>query len=61
MGILYVVTTTTLIADLVRAIGGEYVNVKGLMGPGVDSQKVLVLRLKAQMKMLKYYTSNQLP
>lgn len=31
-----VVTTTTLIADLVKSIGGEYVNVKGLMGPGVD-------------------------
>lgn len=31
-----VVTTTTLIADLVNSIGGEYVNVKGLMGPGVD-------------------------
>lgn len=31
-----VITTTTLIADLVRAIGGEYVNVQGLMGPGVD-------------------------
>lgn len=46
MGILYVVTTTTLIADLVRAIGGEYVNVKGLMGPGVDSHlyKIRLLR-----------------
>ncbi len=31
-----VVATTTLIADLVKTIGGEYVNVQGLMGPGVD-------------------------
>jgi len=31
-----VITTTTLIVDLVRSIGGEYVNVQGLMGPGVD-------------------------
>ncbi|WP_353095321.1 zinc ABC transporter substrate-binding protein [Tissierella praeacuta] len=31
-----VVATTTLVADLVKSIGGEYVNVQGLMGPGVD-------------------------
>lgn len=31
-----VITTTTLIADLAKSIGGEYVNVQGLMGPGVD-------------------------
>lgn len=31
-----IVTTTTLIADLVKSIGGEYVEVNGLMGPGVD-------------------------
>lgn len=31
-----VVTTTTLIADLVRSIGGDHVNVKELMGLGVD-------------------------
>lgn len=31
-----VVATTTMIADLVRNIGGEYVDVTGLMGPGVD-------------------------
>lgn len=31
-----VVTTTTLIGDLTRQIGGEYVNVQELMGPGVD-------------------------
>jgi len=31
-----VVTTTTLIADIVKSISGEYINVEGLMGPGVD-------------------------
>ncbi len=31
-----VVTTTTLIGDLTKQIGGEYVNVQELMGPGVD-------------------------
>lgn len=31
-----VVTTTSMIADLVREIGGEKVEVAGLMGPGVD-------------------------
>lgn len=31
-----VVTTTTLIADIVKSIGGEYLNIRGLMGPGVD-------------------------
>jgi manganese/zinc/iron transport system substrate-binding protein len=31
-----VVATTTLVADLVKSIGGEYVSVQGLMGPGVD-------------------------
>ncbi len=31
-----VVATTTVIADLVRAVGGERVVVEGLMGPGVD-------------------------
>ena len=31
-----VVTTTTLIGDLTRQIGGDYVNVQELMGPGVD-------------------------
>ena len=31
-----VVTTTTLIGDLTKQIGGDYVNVKELMGPGVD-------------------------
>jgi manganese/zinc/iron transport system substrate-binding protein len=33
---LSVVTTTSMIADLVREIGGEHVRVEGLMGPGVD-------------------------
>ena len=33
---LYVVTTTTMLADLVREIGGEHVRVEYLMGPGVD-------------------------
>ncbi|NNF59503.1 MAG: zinc ABC transporter solute-binding protein [Rhodothermaceae bacterium] len=31
-----VVTTTSMIADLARAIGGDRVTVQGLMGPGVD-------------------------
>ena len=31
-----VVTTTSMIADLVRAVGGSQVVVDGLMGPGVD-------------------------
>ena len=33
---LRVVATTTMVADLVRAIGGGNVEVEGLMGPGVD-------------------------
>jgi manganese/zinc/iron transport system substrate-binding protein len=35
-GKLNIVTTTTMITDLVENIGGEYVNVLGLMGSGVD-------------------------
>lgn len=31
-----IVATTSMIADLARNIGGEYVEVDGLMGPGVD-------------------------
>ncbi len=31
-----VVATTTLVADLVKEIGGEYITVQALMGPGVD-------------------------
>jgi len=31
-----VLTTTTMITDLVRIIGGEQVEVNGLMGPGID-------------------------
>ncbi len=31
-----VVTTTSMLADLAREIGGERVEVEGLMGPGVD-------------------------
>lgn len=31
-----VVTTTTMLADLVKIIGGDQVQVEGLMGPGVD-------------------------
>lgn len=33
---LKIVTTTTMITDLVRNIGGDSVNVQGLMGSGVD-------------------------
>ncbi|MBV7270132.1 metal ABC transporter solute-binding protein, Zn/Mn family [Winogradskyella luteola] len=35
-GKLNVVTTTTMITDLVKNIGGNIVNVEGLMGSGVD-------------------------
>ncbi len=35
-GNLNIVTTTTMITDLVENIGGENVNVEGLMGSGVD-------------------------
>ncbi len=31
-----VVATTTMITDLIEEIGGEYVSVEGLMGPGID-------------------------
>lgn len=32
----YVVATTTMIADLLRELGGDKIQVAGLMGPGVD-------------------------
>lgn len=35
-GKLKVVTTTTMITDLVKNIGGDYIQVEGLMGSGVD-------------------------
>ena len=35
-GKLNVVTTTTMITDLVKNIGGDLINVQGLMGSGVD-------------------------
>lgn len=35
-GNLNVVTTTTMISDLVQNIGGDKINVEGLMGSGVD-------------------------
>lgn len=35
-GKLNIVTTTTMITDLVKNIGGDLVNVNGLMGSGVD-------------------------
>ncbi|MFP4470338.1 MAG: metal ABC transporter solute-binding protein, Zn/Mn family [Bacteroidota bacterium] len=31
-----VVATTTMIADVVKQIGGEHIEVHGLMGPGID-------------------------
>lgn len=34
--VIYVVATTGQIADLVKHVGGEYVHVEALMGPGVD-------------------------
>ena len=33
---LNVVTTTTMITDLVKNIGGDHINLQGLMGSGVD-------------------------
>jgi manganese/zinc/iron transport system substrate-binding protein len=35
-GKLNVVTTTSMITDMVKNIGGDYINVQGLMGSGVD-------------------------
>ncbi|TXE13108.1 manganese transporter [Seonamhaeicola algicola] len=35
-GKLQIVTTTTMITDLVKNIGGDVVDIKGLMGSGVD-------------------------
>lgn len=35
-GKLKVVATTTMLTDLVEQIGGEHVEVEGLMGPGID-------------------------
>ena len=35
-GKLNIVTTTTMITDLVKNIGGDVVNIEGLMGSGVD-------------------------
>jgi manganese/zinc/iron transport system substrate-binding protein len=35
-GRLNVVTTTTMITDLVKNIGGDHIDVKGLMGSGID-------------------------
>jgi manganese/zinc/iron transport system substrate-binding protein len=35
-GKLNIVTTTGMIADIVKNVGGEYVEVTSLMGPGVD-------------------------
>ncbi len=31
-----VVATTTMLSDLTKILGGEYVHVQGLMGPGID-------------------------
>ena len=35
-GKLKIVTTTSMITDLVKNIGGDFINVQGLMGSGVD-------------------------
>ena len=35
-GKILVVTTTTMVSDLVKQVGGDKVEVQGLMGPGVD-------------------------
>ena len=43
-----VVATTGMIADAVREVGGDLVDVQGLMGPGVDPHAYSTLRQKAQ-------------
>ncbi len=35
-GRLHIVATTSIVADLARQLGGEFVNVIALMGPGID-------------------------
>lgn len=35
-GVINIVTTTGMIADIAQEVGGNHVKVKGLMGPGVD-------------------------
>lgn len=35
-GVIHVTATTGMIADAVANVGGEYVSVTGLMGPGID-------------------------
>ncbi|MEW6144176.1 MAG: zinc ABC transporter substrate-binding protein [Thermodesulfobacteriota bacterium] len=35
-GVINVVATTGMIADIAQVVGGEHVKVRGLMGPGVD-------------------------
>ena len=35
-GKLNIVTTTSMITDLVKNIGGDVINIQGLMGSGVD-------------------------
>lgn len=35
-GKIQIVATTTMLADLSRIIGGDFVEVEGLMGPGID-------------------------
>src|SRR5437773_1179256 len=35
-GKIQVVTTTAIVTDLVREVGGDKVEIQGLMGPGVD-------------------------
>ena len=35
-GKLNIVTTTSMITDLVKNIGGDSINIQGLMGSGVD-------------------------
>jgi manganese/zinc/iron transport system substrate-binding protein len=35
-GVINIVATTGMIADIAQVVGGEHVKVRGLMGPGVD-------------------------
>jgi len=41
---LQVVATTAMVGDVVRAVGGEYVDVQVLLGPGVDPHLHMVTR-----------------
>ena len=54
---LNIVTTTTMITDLVKNIGGDKVNVQGLMGSGVIHifiKRVKAMYLNSLMRILSF-------